>query len=94
MVEFRGVVNFNGSGEVVCFCSKAEVLRGNCTCQKRDDCPEAMISIEVIPGTRPSEQKLKEEIKKVDRALTHDFSKIKESLARFEKTIKGSKFRL
>ncbi len=93
MYEFKGVVNFNTKGEVVCFCSEKEVLQGKCGCRDRYDCPEALVTIEVIPGSKPSEKKVRD-IKKTGQEIIQDFSKIKESLVRFEKSIKGSKFRI
>jgi hypothetical protein len=80
-------------GEVVCFCSHKEVLQGKCSCQKRYDLPEAIISIEVIPGTRPSERATKE-TEKVGREVVKEVYKIKEGLSQLEKSIKGSKFRV
>ncbi len=93
MTEFKGVVNFNDKGEVVCFCSEEEYLRGSCTCKFTYNCPDAIISIEVIPGTKPSElgpQKVEKQINKVAKETI----KIKEGLAELEKALKGRKFRL
>jgi len=93
MTEFRGVVNINEKGEVVCFCSQEEYLRGACTCKFTDDCPDAVISIDVIPGTRPSEMG-SQDAKRVTKKLAKETIKIKEGLAELEKAIKGRKFRL
>jgi len=93
MVEFRGVVNINEKGEVVCFCSQAEALQGKCLCQQRDNCPEAVISIEVIPGTRPSEKGIRKVAKSAED-VNKEVIKIKEGLTRLEKAVKNSKFRL
>jgi hypothetical protein len=94
MVEFRGVVNFDNKGELVCFCSYQEVLQGKCACRQRDDCPEALITVEVIEGTRPSEQIGTEDVRKVSREMLKGVSKIKEGLAKFEKDVKWRKFRI
>jgi len=92
-MEFRGVVNINEAGEVVCFCSHKEVLQGKCTCQKKYDLPQAIISVEVIPGSRPSEREVKK-VKKAGREIVEEVNKIKAGLTQFEKAIKGSKFRV
>lgn len=93
MVEFRGVVNINEKGEVVCFCSQTEALQGKCLCQQRDNCSEAVINIEVIPGTRPSDKGVRKVAKSTDN-ITKEVVKIKEGLTRLEKAVKNSKFRL
>ena len=93
MTEFRGVVNINDRGEVVCFCSQEEALQGKCLCQKEKDCPEAIISVEVIPGTRPSEKEVKQ-ILKTKENFTKEVTKIKEGLSRLEQAVKKTRFRL
>ncbi len=94
MVEFRGVVNINPQGEVVCFCSTEEALRGKCKCQRDHDCPEAIINFEIIQGSRPSERgvtKIRKTTAKIDRQVI----KIRESLSQVEKSVKKfSKFRI
>ena len=93
MSEFKGVVNLNSKGEVVCFCSEEEYLRGSCTCKVTYDCPDAIIHIEVLEGTRPSELGVKD----VDKALVKvakETTRIKEGLAELEKALKGRKFRV
>jgi len=92
-MEFRGVVNINDKGQVVCFCYQTEVLQGKCTCQDRDDCPEAVISIEVIPGTRPSERGVKKVVK-AGKEVAKEVIKIKEGLSRLEKAVRNTKFRI
>jgi hypothetical protein len=92
-MEFKGVVNINEAGEVVCFCSHKEVLQGKCACHKKYDLPQAIISVEVIPGSRPSEQAAKK-ADKAGRELVKDANKIKEGLTQLEKSVKGSKFRV
>jgi len=93
MAEFRGVVNINEQGEIVCFCSQEEAMRGQCGCQNKYDCPEAMISVEVLPGTRPSEQGIKQVVVGTER-VSKEVTKIKEGLSRLEQAIKKTKFRL
>jgi hypothetical protein len=92
-MEFRGVVNIDAKGEVVCFCSHSEVLQGKCLCRNRDDCPEAIISVEVMPGTRPSEQGISK-IVKAKKNVAQDVVKIKEGLSRLEQAVRKTKFRL
>ncbi len=101
MIEkFHGIVNFNASGEVVCFCSYEEYLRGKCVCREENDCPEAMIEITVLPNSRPSQQST-QEIKKAQRETTKALQKvtgqtnrIKQGVTRLERAIKGSRFRI
>ncbi len=93
MIEFRGVVNIDDRGNIICFCSQEEALQGKCICQKRHNCPEAIISVEVIPGSRPSERGAKQVSKAVSDAAK-DVNKIKEGLSRLEKAVKKTRFRL
>ena len=93
-IEFRGVVNIDLDGEVVCFCSQEEALRGKCICQKRDNCPEAIISIEIIQGSRLSERSVKQIIKTKDK-IGKNVIRIKEGLSRLEQAVKkNNSFRL
>ena len=92
-MEFTGVVNINERGEIVCFCSKDEALRGKCLCQNRDDCPEAIITVEVLPGTRPSERGLRK-IAKANDSVVKQVAKIKEGLADLEKAVKKTRYRI
>jgi hypothetical protein len=92
-MEFRGVVNINAKGDVVCFCSQREVLQGKCACHKRDDCPEAVISVEVLEGTRPSEKNINQASKTISK-VTKSTEKIKEGLSKLEQAVKKTKFRL
>ncbi len=92
-MEFRGVVNINDRDEIVCFCSQEEALQGKCLCQERDDCPEAIISIEVIQGTRPSEKGIKKVVK-AKEDIAKEVIKIKEGLSRLEQAVKKTKFRI
>ncbi len=93
MIEFRGIVNINDKGEVICFCSHTEALQGKCLCRNKDNCPEAIISIEIIPGTRPSEQGVKQ-ASKAKQTIAKEVTKIKEGLAHLEKAVRKTKFRL
>jgi len=92
-MEFRGVVNIDENGEVICFCSEKEALQGKCLCKDRDDCPDAIISIEVIQGTRPSESGVKKVVKAKDN-IVKEVIKIKEGLSRLEQAVKKTKFRM
>ena len=92
-MEFRGVVNINDKGEIVCFCSKQEALQGKCLCQNRYDCPEAIITIETIPDSRPSERGVKKAVKATEKVVK-EVVKIKEGLSRLEQAVKKSKFRM
>lgn len=93
MVEFRGVVNINERGEIICFCSQEEAMRGKCACQNKYNCPEAMINIEVLPGTRPSERGVKRVEDSTER-VAKEVTKIKEGLSRLEQAVKKTKFRI
>ena len=92
-MEFKGVVNINNKNEVICFCSHQEVLQGKCICQKRDDCPEAIISVEILEGTRPSEKNINQVSKSISE-ITKSTVKIKEGLSKLEREVKKTKFRL
>ncbi len=98
--KFHGIVNFNEAGEVVCFCSYEEYLRGKCFCRETKDCPEAMIEITVMPNSKPSDkgiQKIKKAQKETSNALkkaTEQTNRIKQGVTRLEKAIKGSRFRI
>lgn len=97
MTKFHGIVNLDESGEVLCFCSYEEYEAGRCSCRTKYDCPEAMIEIHVIPGTKPSEQatsqisaksrELKNNLQNIEKSAT----KIKEGLSNLEKSLKGRK---
>ena len=92
-MQFRGVVNIDSNGEVVCFCTKDEALRGQCSCQNKYNCPEAIISVDVISGTRPSEREV-QKVTKVGKDLTKQVTRIKEGLSQLERALKKTKFRL
>ena len=66
--KFHGIVRFDSTGEIVCFCSYEEYLRKGCACRERFDCPEAMIEITVLPGTKPSDRSM-ESLKKAGRKI-------------------------
>lgn len=93
MVEFQGIVNINAQGEVVCFCTREEAMQGKCICRKKHDCPEAIINIEVLPGTRPSERSVAQ-LTKTSEKVDKEVNKIKEGLSKLEKAVKGTKFRI
>ncbi len=98
--KFHGIVNFNTAGQVVCFCSYEEYLRGKCVCREKNDCPEAMIEITVLPNSKPSQQR-RQEVKKLEKQATKTLKKvtaqtnrIKQGVTRLEKAIKGSRFKI
>ena len=101
MIEkFHAIVNFNEAGEVVCFCSYDEYLRGKCACRETKDCPEAMIEITIMPSSTPA-QKGVQEIKKAEKETSRALKKaaaqtnrIKQGVTRLEKAIKGSRFKI
>lgn len=90
MIRLHGIVNFNEEGEVICFCSYEEYQAGRCACRNRQDCPEAMIEITVIPGTKPSEQ-AKVELEKTFKDVEHGAKTIKQGLYELEKTLRNRK---
>jgi len=98
--KFHGIVNFNAAGEVVCFCSYEEYLRGTCVCRETKDCPEAMIEITVMPNSKPSDKGIKEikkaqkETTKALKKVTAQTNRIKQGVTRLEKAIKNSRFRI
>lgn len=88
--KFHGIVRFDATGETVCFCSYEEYLRKGCACRERFDCPEAMIEITVLPGTRPSDQKI-EFLKKAERKIkkvSKSINSIKKGISRLERDMK------
>jgi len=93
MTKFHGIVNLDDNGEVVCFCSYAEYEAGRCACRIGKDCPEAMIEISVIPGTKPSEQvtSASRELEKTIKDFEHGAKTIKQGLYELEKTLRGRK---
>ena len=93
MIEFRGVVNINDKGEIVCFCSQMEALQGKCVCKTRDNCPDAIITIEIISGTTPVEQGIRK-VKKASKDVGVELDRIKQGLVKLEKAVKNTKFRL
>jgi len=100
-MEFMGVARFSEEGELICFCYQEDVEAGLCSCQRKFDCPEAKFTIQVIPGTRPSEvaaAKFKvadKEVKSNLASIVKDAENIKQGLANLEKSIKqNSKFRI
>lgn len=100
MTKLHCIVNLNVEGEVICFCSYEEYTQGRCACRDQYDCPEALIEVEVLPNTKPSEQaviKLRNSSKEMEQALRGaeaGAKKIKEGLSRLEQTLTKSRFRL
>ena len=100
MEKTHSIVNINSDGEVVCFCSYEEYLAGKCSCRNKYNCPEALISVEVIPGTRPSDQvttKLKAsstEMKKSLQGIESGAKKIKEGLTHLERSLSKNRHRI
>ncbi len=98
--KFHAIVRFDSNGEVICFCSYDEYLRGKCACRDNYNCPEAMIDITVFPNSRPSDQEVKKveragkEINKALKKATEETNRIKQGVSRLEKAIKGSLFRI
>jgi len=88
--KFHGIVRTDGNGNLVCFCSYEEYLRGVCGCREQFNCPEAMIEFTVLPGTKPSDQdllplkKAKRNIKKV----TKNINSIKQGVSRLERDMR------
>ena len=88
--KVHGIVRVDENGDTVCFCSYEDYLRGVCGCRERFDCPEAMVDITVIQGTRPSDQdllplkKAKRNMKKVSKSI----NSIKQGVSRLERDMK------
>jgi hypothetical protein len=88
--QFHGIVRLNVLGDVVCFCSYDDYLRNACACREKYDCPEAMIDVTVLPGTRPSEQAL-EPFKKAEREIkkvSKNINSIRKGVSRLERDMK------
>lgn len=101
MVErFHAIVRFDSQGDVTCFCSYEDYLRGKCGCRERYDCAEAMFEITVLPSSRPSEQVLQKAKKAQDgvartlKKAAEETNRIKQGVTRLEKAVKGSRFRI
>lgn len=99
--SFMGVARLDDNGEMVCFCYEADVKDNRCDCKKQYDLPEVRITIEPIPGTRPSEQvPISSEVKEVKTAerqlkrLARESNEIKKGLQNLEKAAKGIRFRV
>jgi hypothetical protein len=101
MVEkFHAIVRFDSRGEMVCFCPYEDYLRGQSECRDKYNCPEAMLEITVLPGSKPSEQGLRK-VRKVTKEITQTFKKateetnrIKQGVTRLEKAIRDSRYRI
>lgn len=98
--SFIGVVHFNEHGELDCFCYQEEADRGLCVCREKYDCPQAKVSIETIPGTRPSDEprqalnKANRNLQETAKGLEKSSKKIKEGLRELEKATRKNRFRL
>jgi len=93
------IINVGSDGDIKCFCPYEEYLQGKCECRDKYDCPEAILEVKTILGTRPSEQtSLKRnaadrELKTAERKIKRHTQKIKEATAKFEKSIKNIRFK-
>ncbi len=100
MTPTHVIVNMGEDGDVKCFCPYEEYLRVKGDCRSKFDCAEAILDVRIVAGSKPSEQTSSAvtvtsmDIKKASRDITRSARKIKEGLARFEKSVRGSKFRL
>ncbi len=88
--KIHGVVRLDAVGEIVCFCSYDNYLRKRCVCRDHFDCPEAMIEITIIPGTRPSDQNLEpiQKLKRTVKKATRDINSIKKGVSRLERDMR------
>ncbi|KKM87810.1 hypothetical protein LCGC14_1265090 [marine sediment metagenome] len=74
----------------MCFCTYDAYLRNRCVCRDKFDCPEAMVEVTVIPGTRPSEQDLAP-LRKAERTIkkvTKNINSIKKGISRLERDMR------
>lgn len=98
--NFHAIVRFDRQGELVCFCSYEDYLRGQSECRGKYNCAEAMIEVTVLPNSRPSEQGLQEvkkagkEISKTLKKAAEGTNRIKQGITVLEKAVKGSRFRI
>jgi hypothetical protein len=99
--SFRAIVNLDERGEVDCFCSYENYLKGGCECRNEGlDCPEALIDITVMPNSRPSEQlklgikKVTKKVDKINRDLKKATDRIKQGVGQLEKATKGNRWRI
>ena len=90
MEELRGIVNLNERVEITCFCYELEYLQGKCPCREQYDCPMAIISMEVIPDSRPSDAGQKKAVRKL-REVKRETDKIKAGLAKLEAAVKKNR---
>lgn len=92
--RFRAVVNMGEDGDILCFCSYDEYLRGQCDCREKYDCPEAFIEVTILPKSKPSEQgiqklnKVIRNLDKTERAVKKANHRIKQGVNRLEESIK------
>ena len=88
--KFHGIVRLNSVYEVVCFCPYEDRLSKEGACRDKYDCPEAMIEITPIPGTRPSDYIL-EPLKKAQRTMkkvSKNINSIKRGVSRLERDMR------
>jgi len=88
--KFHGIVRLDADGNVVCFCSYEDYLRGLSPCREKFDCAEAMVEVTVIHGTRPSDQELAP-LKKVERTIkkvSKNINSIKQGVSHLERDMR------
>jgi hypothetical protein len=98
--KLHSIVRFDDKGNVVCFCSYDEYLVGKCKCRDKFDCPEAMISIDVIPNSKPSEKvvsaakNIASKAKRANQKAKKSFDSIKKGVSQLEKAVKNTRFKI
>ena len=88
--KFHGIVRLDVGEEVICFCSYEDYLREGCVCKEKFNCPEAMIEITIIPGTRFSDNSL-DPFKKAEKSIqkiSKNISSIKKGVSRLERDMR------
>lgn len=100
-LSFVARVRLDDEGDLLCFCHQQSPGKPISECQERYDCPEARIEVEVVAGTRPSEQILavtKQKNRELENTLAgtvKSAEKIKQGLLGLEKSIKRNpRFRI
>lgn len=98
--RFRAIVNLDHKGEILCFCPYDEYLQGKCVCREDYDCPEAIIEVNVLPKSRPSDKRVEEitkatkQVQKVDKELKKSKDRIKQGVRRLEEASKSTRWRI
>lgn len=93
MTTSHVILNLNSDGTIECFCPYTDYLRGDCACRDKFDCPEAIIDIKIVTGSRPSEKitgdlnKIERELKTTVRNARQQSRKIKQGLVGLEKAV-------